>query len=273
MKSTNMTKRRWIVLALCIAVAILLLVWIVGSKTFFPARDYTWQTMQQRRVWRVGTDPSFPPFEQLDATGKPVGYDIDLAQHIAAAWGMRVEIVAIGFDSLLDALQTGQIDSVISALPYDERLTKNVIYSSAYFEAGIRLAVRKNSKISSVEQLAKHKVAVEWGSTGDMVGRRLQHEKPTIQLVQFSTPAEAVAALVNDQTIDALFVDQVTLRAAQGKGAPVIAVGPALESNSYVIALPHTATVLQTQLEKTLQELQANGLPAQLETQWFDRTN
>ena len=268
-----MNKRKWVVLALGITVALLLLIWLVGPQTFFPARDYTWQTMQQRHVWRVGTDPSFPPFEQLDATGKPVGYDIDLAQHIAAAWGMQVEIVAIGFDSLLDALQTGQVDSVISALPYDERLTKNVAYSSAYFEAGIRLVVRKNSKLSSVVQLAKHRVAVEWGSTGDMVGRRLQHEKPALQLVQFSTPAEAVAALVNDPAIDALLIDQVTLRAAQGKSAPIIALGPALESNPYVIALPHTATVLQAQLEQTLQTLQATGLPAQLETHWFDRTN
>lgn len=267
-----MTKRKWAGLVLCIVIASVALLLIVGRKTFFPGQDYTWQTMQQRRVWRVGTDPSFPPFEQLDATGQPIGYDLDLARAIASAWGMRVEIVAIGFDSLLDALQTGQIDSVISALPYDERLTKNVAYSSPYFDAGIRLAVRKNATLSRVEQLATQRIAVEWGSTGDMVGRQLQQKKSGLHLVQFSTPEEAVAALVNDQTIDALLVDQVTLRTAQGRGAPIMAIGPALESNPYVIALPHTATVLQAKLEQTLHDLQANGLLTQLEAKWFDQT-
>ena len=26
-------------------------------------RDQTWEQMQRRRIWRVGLDPSFPPFE------------------------------------------------------------------------------------------------------------------------------------------------------------------------------------------------------------------
>jgi len=262
-------RRHWLVIALCGLLAIVLIL-IIERKAIFPAPDETWQTMQQQRTWQVGIDPSFPPFEQLDANGKPVGYDIDLARQMASAWGLQVQIVAIGFDSLLDALQTGQVDSVISALPYDERLTQNVTYSAPYFEAGIRLVVRKDSPIQTVAQLANRKIAVELGSTGDMVGRRLQRETPTLQLVQFQTPDEAVTALEHDQAIDALLIDQVTLRTAQGKGAPLIAIGDVMESNPYVIAMPHKATILQTQVEQTLQNFQKNGVLQQLETKWFN---
>ena len=157
---------------------------------------------------------------------------------------------------------------MISALPYDERLTQNVTYSAPYFEAGIRLAVRQASTITSIEQLADPKlapkVAVEWGSTGDMVGRRLQRETPTLHLVQFSTPEEAVNALVQNQTITALLIDQVTLRQMQGEGKMIKAIGPALESNPYVIAMPHMAHILQTQVEQSLRNLQARGVPVQL---------
>ncbi len=96
---------------------------------------------------------------------------------MAAAWGVQVEIVPIGFDSLLDVLQAGQIDSVVSALPYDERMTKDIAYSTPYFEAGIRLMVRADSTLAGAEQLTNQTVAVEWGSMGDMIGRRLQRTR------------------------------------------------------------------------------------------------
>ncbi|MCX6045400.1 MAG: transporter substrate-binding domain-containing protein [Chloroflexi bacterium] len=270
-----MIKHKWILFAVGLVVVILLGIGFFARDQIFPPEDRTWQTMQASGVWRIGTDPSFPPFEQLDANGQPEGYDIDLARQIATQWGLKVEIVSIGFDSLLDALQAGKIDSVISALPYDERLTQNVSYSAPYFEAGIRLAVRQDSPITSEEQLVALKVApkiaVEWGSTGDMVGRRMQREAPALQLIQFSTPEEAVNALVQDQTITALLVDQVTLRQMQGKGLRIKAIGPVLESNPYVIAMPHKASILQAKVEQRLLNLQASANATKLEKKWFDK--
>ncbi|CAN5730020.1 transporter substrate-binding domain-containing protein [soil metagenome] len=270
-----MIKRRWILLVLGLLVVILIGIGIFARDKIFPTEDRTWQTMKTNGVWRIGTDPSFPPFEQLDANGQPEGYDIDLARQIATQWGLKVEIVSIGFDSLLDALQAGKIDSVISALPYDERLTQNVAYSTPYFEAGIRLAVRQDSSLTSADQLATlklaPKVAVEWGSTGDMVGRRLQRETPAIQLIQFSTPEEAVNALVQDQTMSALLIDQVTLRQMQGEGKQLKAIGPVLESNPYVIAMPHKASILQAQVAQALGNLQTSAIVTKLETRWFDK--
>ncbi len=275
MSKGQVIKHKWILLACGLVVMIVLGIGFWGVDKIFPTEDRTWQTMQANGVWRIGTDPSFPPFEQLDANGQPEGYDIDLARQIAAQWGLKIEIVSIGFDSLLDALQAGKIDSVISALPYDERLTQNVSYSAPYFEAGIRLAVRQASPITSVEQLtalkSAPKVAVEWGSTGDMVGRRLQRATPAIQLIQFSTPEEAVNALVQDQTMTALLVDQVTLRQMQGKGLPLKPIGPVLESNPYVIAMPHKASILQAQVAQTLLNLQASASLTKLENRWFDK--
>ena len=104
----KLIQRSRVALALGLLVAILIGIAIFEREKIFPTEDRTWQMMQQRGVWRIGTDPSFPPFDQLDASGQPVGYDIDLARQMAADWGMQVEIVSIGFDSLLDALTSGQ---------------------------------------------------------------------------------------------------------------------------------------------------------------------
>lgn len=232
-------------------------------------QDHTWQAMTARGSWRVGMDPSFPPFETLDDNGQPVGYDVDLARRMAESWGLEAEIVPIGFDSLLDALRAGRIDSVVSALPYDPRGTRDYAYSPPYFEAGVRLVVRPDSPVTAAEDLADRRVAVEWGSMGDMVGRRLQREGIALELAPFETPAQAAAALAEDAGLDALLIDQVSLREAQGQGAALVAVGPALESNPYVIAAPLQATTLQQRIAETLAQFEADGTLAELEARWF----
>jgi ABC-type amino acid transport substrate-binding protein len=232
-------------------------------------RDQTWQAMQQRGTWRVGLDPSFPPFEQLDGQGRPVGFDVDLANALAQRWGLDAEIVAIGFDSLPDALKAARIDSIVSAYPYDERLTRDVTFSEPYFDAGLRLAVRRDSTVATAKDLAGQRVAVEWGSLGDMVGRRLQREGVDLELVPFETPAETVQALAHDDTIGAALVDQVTLRQLQGQGLPVVAVGPPLESSPYVVVAPLRARELQERLAAALTALREEGVLAALEEKWF----
>jgi polar amino acid transport system substrate-binding protein len=267
-----MKQRRWLITLVIIAVigAGLLLWWTRSGAglPFFP-RDRTWQMMQSRGTWRVGLDPSFPPFEMLDANGQIIGFDVALAQELAALWGLEVEFVSIGFDSLLDAVRTGQVDSVVSAYPYDPRLTRDVRFSTPYFEAGIRLAIRDDSPLQNIEELTDHTVAVEWGSMGDMVGRRLQRTQPLLHLAQFPTPGEAVQALLTDPAIDALLVDNVTLRQAQASGAVIHAIGPALESNPYVIMLGRTASELHQQVEQGLAILQTQGRLDALADEWF----
>ena len=235
-------------------------------------RDTTWRTMQANGVWRVGMDPSFPPFERLDDTGKPVGFDIALANEIAAAWGLQVELIPIGFDSLLDALQTGKIDSVISALPFDERMTRDVAYSMPYFEAGIFLATLPATEIQDTESLANRTVGVEWGSMGDMVGRRLQKATPSLQLQPFDTPTATIDALLQAQTVEAILIDNVTLRIAQVQGAPLVTVGPVLESNPFVIAMPVAAYELHAAVAEALSQMRTNGELATLEERWFAST-
>lgn len=261
---------------------VFLALWLWQGSGLFPKPDRTWQAMQDRGTWRVGLDPAFPPFETLDASGAPVGYDVDLARRMAAAWGMDAQIVAMGYDGLLDALRAGKIDSIVSALPLDPRLTEDVAYSPAYFDAGVFLVVRSDGPGPSVTgpaDLPGRTVAVEWGGAGDAVGRRLQRQAadavsaqqisaPPISLLPFETQEDALAALLAGDAETAL-IDGVTLRLAQGRGAPLRSVGPSLESNPYVIAAPINAQILSRQIAETLTQFEAEGVLDDLEKAWF----
>ena len=274
MSSIGRQRTWWLLggLALLIILAATFLLFFAPDTIRLLRRDTTWRTMQANGIWRVGMDPSFPPFERLDDAGKPVGFDVALANAIAAAWGLQVELIPIGFDSLLDALQTGKIDSVISALPFDERMTRDVAYSTPYFEAGIFLATRPATGIQQGEALASRTIGVEWGSMSDMVGRRLQKATPTLKVQPFDTPTAAIDALVKAQTVDAILIDNVTLRIAQVQGVPLVTVKPVLESNPFVIAMPVTAYELHAAAEEALTKMRTNGELATLEDNWFAST-
>ena len=267
------TRRRWLIAAGATAVlmAIGLVVFAQDERRLpsFLRRDTTWQAMQERGTWRVGLDPSFPPFEMLDQEGRPVGYDVDLAQALAKTWGLEAEIVAVGFDSLPDTLKAGKIDSIVSAYPFDERLTQDYAFSAPYFDAGVRLAVRAGSPITTVADLSGRRVGVEWGSMGDMLGRQMQRDGVDVTLVSLETPSDLLDALASKQEVDAIFIDNVALRQAQGVGRQIVAVDEPLESVPYVIVMPRRAAELHRNLEASLKLLQANGHLANLENTWF----
>lgn len=74
----------------------------------------------------VGTEPSFPPFEMAE-NDTYTGFDIDLANAIGEKLGRKVEIKAMGFDALIPALKSGQIDMIASAMSAtEERKNKSI---------------------------------------------------------------------------------------------------------------------------------------------------
>lgn len=246
-----------------------LLLLAAGEGRLLTPPDPVWTAIQERGRWRVGLDPSFPPFEMLDEEQKVVGYDVDLARAIAAHWGVELELVPLGYDGLLDALAVGRIDSVVSALPYDRRLTEDVLYSEPYFEAGVRIAVSPQSSIERVADLERRQVGVEWGSVGDAVARRLQRDEVDFERKVFETTADVIAAL-RSKAIDAALIDGVSLRLAQS-GSPIQTAGPVLEGDAYVIALPASAPFLATEIDRSLKAIRDEGRLEQIEDRWFGR--
>ncbi len=265
-RSVMQRPRLWLV-ACALVAALAIGGWLLLRQSGPPV-DEIWLQMQERGSWRVGMDPSFPPFEALDAQGAPVGYDVDLAREIAAEWGLEAEIVAIGYDSLLDALLVDRVDAVISAFPFNARMTKDIHYSPPYFEAGVRLVVGADAAFEDVEELDGRTVAVEWGSRGDAIARRLQRAGAGFKRLPFQSSQEALDALLSGAS-DALLVDGVTLRLAQGEGKPIRAVGPALDGDPYVIAVSIKAPLLHSALYEALAKLEEEKRLDLLEDRWF----
>lgn len=231
--------------------------------------DEVWERIQRNSVWRVGMDPSFPPFESLDDSGQLMGYDVDLARAIAARWGVEVSFQSIGFDGLLPALWADKVDGVISALPLDPRMTRDVAYSASYFEAGLLLVVAEGTTdIAGTEDLAGRRLAVEWGSEGDVQGRGLRRRLPDLTLLPFPQPQDALVAVMEGEA-DAALVDAVTLRQFRREHGSLRAVGAPVVSVPYVIAVPRQAPRLLAAVNEALSALRDDGTLARLEEKWL----
>jgi polar amino acid transport system substrate-binding protein len=62
------------------------------------------------------SDPTFPPMESKTAAGKPIGFDIDLANAIGKLWKVKAKFVQTAFPGLLPALGSKKCTVVISGI-------------------------------------------------------------------------------------------------------------------------------------------------------------
>src|SRR5205809_4878515 len=109
------------------------------------------------------SDTTYPPQESMDlATQQAVGFDIDIAQAIAAKMGLTATIQKTDSPQIVGALLAKKGDAIISALEVTPDLQRQVALV-AYFRAGQAILVRKGnpSGVSTLSDLCGKKVSVQ----------------------------------------------------------------------------------------------------------------
>jgi polar amino acid transport system substrate-binding protein len=225
--------------------------------------------VQQSGVLRVGLDPSWPPFEYVDASGQVTGLDVDLARAVAARLGVEATFVPSGWEGLYGALYAGQFDAIISALPYDPWRTEEAAYSISYFNAGPVIVAHQNGReIEAPRDLSGRTVHVEYGSEGDVQARRLRKKMPDVTIVRHDTPQAALDAATADPSAAAI-VDAVTARLGLRDHAALRITGKPLYDESYVIAVHPDARTLQEAVDRVLIEMRESGELDALLDRWL----
>src|SRR6202011_520661 len=108
------------------------------------------------------SDTTYPPQESIDpSTQQAVGFDIEIAQALAAKMGLTATIQKTDSPQIVGALLAKKGDAIISALQITPDLQRQVALV-AYFRAGQAILVRKGTTgISGVTDLCGKKVAVQ----------------------------------------------------------------------------------------------------------------
>lgn len=239
-----------------------------------PKPDPTWVRITQEGVFRIGIDPSFPPFESDDGKGNLSGLDIALVNEITRVWteengtSIRVEYVYSGYDGLYDSLKSGQFDAILSALPYDSRKTQDVLFSHAYFNGGPIIVVREqDANVKSWFDVAGKRVGVELGSSGDAFARRWQR-RMRYDVRSFETPTDALRALAAGQ-VDAAFVDIIAYHDFVKRTSGLRVAGDPLSNELIVMAVRRDTPTVWAQINAVIDAMKRDGRLEKLYADWF----
>lgn len=145
--------------------------WVLSVVLFLGACDQKQAEINTIKPLVIGCSVDNRPWEYYK-DGKPVGFDIDLANSIGERLGRPVVIKDMSFDGLLGALQSHSIDMAISAMtPTDER-RKAVDMTQMYHEAKTALVCLKTSPVQSLQNLKGLTIGAQQGSTHEQFARQ-----------------------------------------------------------------------------------------------------
>lgn len=209
-----------------------------------------------------GTNAEFPPFEFVvnkgGTIGKFDGIDIVIADLIAKDNGMTAEISNMEFDSLLIALENGQIDAAIAGMSIDPE--RDVDFSIPYYQATQVMIVKEASAIAKAEDMAGQRIAVIQGYTGEKCVRDMGYE-----YISFKKGTDAIMELVNGKA-DVVVIDSATASkyVADNEGLKIVEDADAFSNEEYAIAVKKGNKELLDKINASLQELLDSGKIAEL---------
>src|SRR5471030_67576 len=109
---------------------------------------------------KIGTDPTYAPFESKDSSGKLVGFDIDLATEMCKRAEIKCTFVESDFDALIPSLKARKIDAIISSLSITEKRQLETDFTDKLYAANARLIAPKGTKIVPTLDALKGKTSV-----------------------------------------------------------------------------------------------------------------
>ena len=92
---------------------------LIASPLMLPqtssTTDTVWENIQETGVIKVGTDPTWPPYQLRDEnTNEIVGFEVDLANACAEKLGLTIDWQDVTFDNIILSVQQGQLDMGVS---------------------------------------------------------------------------------------------------------------------------------------------------------------
>ena len=197
-----------------------------------------------------------------------VGFDIDLADAVVKQMGGKMEFKSMGFDALIPAIQSGQIDLVASGMDVTPEREKQVAFSNIYFDQSgkVIIVLKGNDQIHDWADLKDRVV-------GGQVGTKqveFAQEAGASQVKQFDSNSQAFLEL-RAKTVEAVVIDAPVgmYYLKQGADKDMKIVGTPKESVGFAFAMKKDNKELQQKVNKALKELHENGTYDQIYEKWF----
>lgn len=159
-------------------------------------------------VLRVGMECNYAPYNWTQADNSngavPIanvsgmyanGYDVQVALMIAEKLGKTLEVYAYEWDSLIPAVQSGNLDMIVAGMSPTAERKEKVDFSSNYYTSNLVIVTKKGAltDVKTIADLAGKKIAAQSGTFHlDVLNE--QATATVSELADFSTMLIALSA-------------------------------------------------------------------------------
>jgi len=220
---------------------------------------------------RVGMSGAQPPFSVKSKEGKIIGYEVDLANALAAAMGVELKIVQKPFGQLLSALEAGEVDAVMSGMTITPQRNLKAAFVGPYVLSG-KSILTKDKTLSAIEEAGEiDKASITLTALENSTSQKfVETLMPKAKLVTTADYDSAVKMVLEDKAT-ALVADYpiCALSVLRHGDQGLVTLTEPLTIEPIGIAIAPGDSLLLNMVENYLGTLQSMGLLDQLEAKWF----
>lgn len=201
------------------------------------------------------TNAAFPPFEYIGEGGAVVGVDAEVAQAIADDLGVKLEIVDMNFDLIVDSVKSGKGDIGVAGMTIKPERLEEVDFSNEYVQSSQYVIIKSGSGVTA-DALDGLTIAVQETTTGDFYAT---DDIAAKEVLRFKSGVEAAAALQSGKC-DAVIIDELPAKALAANSGGALEVLPdELTQESYAIAVQKGQAELLAAINASIDRLIADG--------------
>ena len=150
----------------------------------------------KKGVVRIAVPLDVPPFGSQNQNREPEGFDVDLANMVAKALGVKLELQQVTAANRIPFLLTDKVDIVISVMGLTPERAKQIMFTAPYADTQLAVFGPKSIAVTSAAELGSHKVAAAKGTTQEL---GLSAMNPKAVIMRTEDDATAAAAYLSGQ--------------------------------------------------------------------------
>ena len=243
---------------------------------------------------RIGTEGAYPPWNSKDASGKLIGFEVELAWTLCRYIGQQCEIVEQDWDGMIPALIMRKFDAIMAGMSITDERKKAINFSQGYADEVASLAVMKGSNLQGMQtsegiNLTKKSGAVKKDLktiTQALAGKTVCVQTATIHqnflesgdvgkvnVRTYKTQDEVNLDLASGRCDVALAAAVAFTDYAEKSKKPVVLVGPTFSGgafgNGVGVGIRKDDTELLKAFNSAINKARKNGDISRIATKWF----
>ncbi len=217
----------------------------------------------------VGFDQDFPPMGFVGENGEYTGFDLELAQETAKRLGLEYVAQPIAWDAKDMELDSGNIDCIWNGFTMTGR-EDDYTWTEPYMKNSQVFVVRKDSGIASQTDLAGKVVECQADSSAEAALKEAPELTATFKELLTTADYNTAFMDLEQGAVDAIAMDVIVAGyQIQQRNADFVILDDTLSAEEYAVGFKKGNTQLRDQVQKTLEDMAADGTLKTISEKWF----